>query len=141
METKAQREERTKTLLMFSGIARENGKEITQSEISNDLDLLHRYEATLHRIAENECNGHPRTVTERRDGKVYRYSVEDTEWAARDERKEQRTREKVKVIADKYGIGVDFNGDPRGGAIRFTVHDGRSNNWDQKTWGIYWVPV
>jgi len=138
MTTRIQREERTRTLLMFSGIARENGKDISQVEISHDLNLLHRYEATLRRINEDECNGWPREVVERRDGKTYRYNVTDEKWQARDQKTEISVKKRVKAIADKYGIGVDFNGDPRGGAIRFTVTDGRSNNWDQKTWGIYW---
>jgi hypothetical protein len=34
--------------------------------------------------------------------------------------------------------GVIFNGDPRGGSIRFVLPSGKSNGMDGKTWGIYW---
>ena len=139
MATKQQREERTRTLLMLSGIARENGHEISQTEISADLDTLHRYETTLHRIAENECNGWPRETVERRDGKTYRYSVTDAAWQARDERKETTIQGKVRELAGKYGLSVRFGGDPRGGSIRLIIPDGRSNGFvNDGTWGIYW---
>jgi hypothetical protein len=59
------------------------------------LDHLHRYETTLHRIAENDCNGHPRIKTEVRDGKVYQFEVEDEEWARRDAKKEKSIQDKV----------------------------------------------
>jgi hypothetical protein len=102
------------------------------------LKKLHRYETTLNRINENDCNGHPRTVTETKDGKTYRYDVEDTRWEERDRKKENIIQAKVRTIAQQLGFGVFFNGDPRGGAIRFILPSHASNNWDQKSWGIYW---
>lgn len=111
---------------------------VTGTEIRAILDKLHRYESTLHRIAENDCNGHPKTVTEYRDGKMYRYEVEDQKWLARDEKKEKSIREKVIALLTPYNIEVQFNGDPRGGAIRMKLPDNTSNNWDGETWGIYW---
>ena len=102
------------------------------------LNQLHRYETILHRIAENDCNGHPRMETECRDGKMYRFEVEDDAWAARDAKHEESIRKKVFAILDPLGIKVQFNGDPRGGAIRFVLPSGASNNWDHETWGIYW---
>lgn len=102
------------------------------------LDTLHRYETTLHRINENDCNGHPRMKTEYRDGKMYRFEVEDEAWAARDAKKEQSIQSKVVDLLKPYGIDVKFNGDPRGGAIRMLLPDHSSNEWDGETWGIYW---
>lgn len=102
------------------------------------LDRLHRYEATLRRINENDCNGHPRMKTECRDGKMFRYEVEDEKWEQRDRKKEISIQNKVKAIADMLGFKVQFNGDPRSGAIRFILPDAQSNNWDNETWGIYW---
>jgi hypothetical protein len=37
-------------------------------EMRTVLNRLHRYETTLQRINENDCNGHPRMKTECRDG-------------------------------------------------------------------------
>ena len=102
------------------------------------LDRLHRYEATLSRINDNDANGHPRTVVEVRDGKRYEYSVEDTEWAARDAKKEAGIQATVRALLEPLGIEVQFNGDPRGGAIRMLLPDHTSNGWDGGTWGIYW---
>lgn len=102
------------------------------------LAKLHRYEATLQRINENDCNGHPRMKTEYRDGKMYRFEVEDQAWAARDAKKEASIQKKVVELLGQLGIKVQFNGDPRGGAIRMLLPDGSSNGWDGETWGIYW---
>jgi hypothetical protein len=102
------------------------------------LAELHRYETTLNRINNNDCNGHPKTVIEYRDGKKYEYQVENTQWMEWDAKKEISTQGKVRDIAQKLGFSVFFNGDPRGGAIRFILPSGKSNNWDQKSWGIYW---
>jgi hypothetical protein len=111
---------------------------VTGTEIRVLLDKLHRYETTLHRISENECNGHPTSKLEYRDGKMYRYDVEDLEWSARDAKKEISIQNKVIDLLKPYKIEVRFNGDPRGGAIRMLLPDHTSNNWDQDTWGIYW---
>ena len=69
------------------------------------LDRLHRYEATLSRINDNDANGHPRPVVEVRDGKRYEYSVEDVAWAARDEKKEAGIQGKVRALLEPLGIG------------------------------------
>jgi hypothetical protein len=92
------------------------------------LDSLHRYEATLHRISENECNGWD--ITGRGD--------ESKEWRERDEKKAARIEAKVSELAERLGFKVNFNGDPRGGSIRFVLPSGRSNGWDSTSWGIYW---
>ena len=102
------------------------------------LKKLHRAETILHHIAENACNGWPKSVREYRDGQYYRYDVEDVEWRVRDERKEARTKEKVKEIANELGFKVKFNGDPRGAAICFILPSGAHNSWDGETWRIHW---
>lgn len=112
--------------------------EYTGDNIRSLLNKLHRYEATLQRINENDCNGHPRTKTEYRDRKTYRFDVEDSEWAARDAKKEAAIKAKVRALLDPLNIKVQFNGDPRGGAIRMLLPDQTSNGWDGETWGIYW---
>ena len=111
---------------------------ITGTEIRTLLDKLHRYETTLHRINENDCNGHPRMKTEYRDGKFYQYEVEDLKWAERDAKKEESIQKKVIALLKPFNIEVRFNGDPRGGSIRMLLPDHTSNNWDNETWGIYW---
>jgi dsDNA-specific endonuclease/ATPase MutS2 len=85
------------------------------------LDRLHRYETSLHTINERWCN------EEMSDKTVQSL-----------EKREKNIEDKVKEISDKLGFSVSFNGDPRGGTIRFILPSGKSNNWDGQTWGIYW---
>ena len=134
MATKQQKNERQRLHNKILGVAPALGYDGTVRL----LDRLHRYEATLSRINDNDANGHPRPVVEVRDGKRYEYSVEDTEWAARDAKKEASIQGKVQALLEPLGIGVQFNGDPRGGAIRMLLPDHTSNGWDGETWGIYW---
>jgi hypothetical protein len=132
--TKKQIEEYQETEYRFF----EDAPHISASRMKTILDRIHRHETTLQRINENDCNGHPRMKTEMRDGKMYRFEVEDQDWVQRDQKKENSIHKIVQDYAKELGFQVDFNGDPRGGAIRFTLPSGKSNNWDQKTWGIYW---
>jgi len=111
---------------------------VTGTEIRSLLNALHRYETTLHRINENDCNGHGRLKVEYRDGKKYEYEIEDLKWAERDSKKEQSIQNKVRALLKPFNIEVRFNGDPRGGAIRMLLPDHTSNGWDSETWGIYW---
>lgn len=89
---------------------------IKNKEMELILRKLHRYETTLHRLAEKECN----------EG----LTKEDRE-------KEEKTEKSVKLMAVRLRFKVQFNGDPRGGAIRFTLPSKRSNNWGGD-WSINW---
>ena len=92
---------------------------------AREVDQLHRYETTLHRLAEEQANGY-----QDRDGN------EDTRARDASEKLQDRTEELARqVIAGR--LPVRFNYDPRGGAIRFTV-PGRHNSWDGETWGLHW---
>ena len=114
---KNQFRERESTIEKFQAL---NRNTMDWSMVEKLVDKLHRYETTLHRIAEIQC------------------SVEMSEEVeARIAKKEENTEKKIKAIAQKLGFEVDFNGDPRGGAIRFRLPDRSSNNWDGETWGIY----
>jgi hypothetical protein len=138
MTTKQQREQKSRTYNTFCAESVWFDALGGYVEKTRLLDRLHRYETTLSRINENDANGHPRPVKEVRDGKWYEYDVEDQEWAARDATKEARIQDKIRAIAVQLGFAVQFNGDPRGGAIRFVLPSGASNNFDGETWGIYW---
>ena len=132
--TKQQMNEYTGTLNRFL----EDAQHIGYSRMIRILDTLHHHETTLHRISENECNGHPRIKTEYRDGKMYRFEVEDLAWAERDAKKETSIQKKVRAIADELHFKVEFNGDPRGGSIQFILPSGRSNSIGGNVWGIFW---
>ena len=86
---------------------------------------LHRYAATLHRIAENDCNGHPKPVIEWREGKQYRYDVEDEAWRLRDEKKAASLEKKAIAIANQFGWDIEIQGDPRGAVVKLKI-----NGWD-----------
>lgn len=81
------------------------------------LDNIHRLERNLHGLFETACN---RDLTDTENTRIE--SIESA----------------VRTMAGILGFQVRFNRDPRGGAIRFVLPSGRSNNWDGETWGIYW---
>ncbi len=83
-------------------------------ETVDALKALKRYASTLHRLDENACNGWPKPVTEIREGKTYRYSVEDTLWRYKDEKKEESVNKKVEQLAKNMGWTFERQGDPRG---------------------------
>jgi hypothetical protein len=91
-------------------------------EQEKDAALIHRHTSTLHRIDENSCNGHPKMKTEVRDGKTYRFEVEDEKWAARDEKKEANLEKRIREICAKHGWSVEFQGDPRGWRTNLTIN-------------------
>ncbi len=86
-------------------------------DLQEILEKLHYYETALHRLAETACN---RDTTPHEDKREASITI------------------KVKTIAEQLGFKVKFNGDPRGGAIRFILPSGKYNNWDGETWGIDW---
>lgn len=81
------------------------------------IKTLRRLSHKLQRIAENECNGHPKEVSEVREGRLYRYNVEDLAWKERDEKAEVRTTKKLKELAEEHGFTVELQGDPRGAIV------------------------
>lgn len=91
------------------------------SEASNILDEIHRANTSLHTINERQCCEEMSEAT-----------------ATRLEKREEKIKERITKLAERLGFGVYFNGDPRGGAVRFILPSGRSNNWDGESWGVYW---
>ena len=83
----------------------------------NLLDKLHGYEVSLHRLAEAACD---RELTQKEETRVL------------------NLESKVHEIAALLGFKEEFNSDPRGAYIKFLLPSGRSNNWDGKSWRIYW---
>lgn len=78
------------------------------------MSQFRSWEKSLQRLAEQSCNGYPKEVTEVRDGKTYRYGVEDSTLKARCEKREEMLTKKVIELAKTLNIQVDFQGDPRG---------------------------
>jgi hypothetical protein len=114
-------EKQTRDLIDTFVHFRREGRNVPENEIISDLVTLRKYESVLSAISLHACNGYASSLTETREDKKY-----------------QRVKKEVEEIAAKYGFAVRFNGDPRGGAIRFILPSGVSNNWDGETWGIYW---
>ena len=114
---KKQWQERQDTINCFISEAQHVGSMCTPADVEQFCDRLHRYETTLHRINEMMCN---EDITEQT------------------EKQKESIRQKVRDIADLLKFKVRFNQDPRGRSIRFVLPSGRSNGWDNETWGIYW---
>jgi hypothetical protein len=95
------------------------------------LDSFKRYERKLQRLAEIECNGYPKPVTEYRDGKTYSYNVKDEVLRLKCEKQEARIVEKVKDLAKTNKLDVTFQGDPRG--LMFSLsYNGQEINFYQE---------
>ena len=123
MTTKQQRDELMRTFARFNfecPLLCSSGNAGTLIEV---LEKLHGFEGQLRTLNEHACNGYP----ECNNGQE-----------ARDTKRYERICDDVRAIADLLGFKVQFNRDPRGGAIRFVLPSGASNNWDHETWGIYW---
>jgi hypothetical protein len=123
MTTKQQRGELMRTFARFNfecPLLCSSGNAGTLIEV---LEKLHGFEGQLRTLNERACNGYPECNNGRE---------------AQDTKRYERICDDVRAIADLLGFKVQFNGDPRGGAIRFVLPSGASNNWDQETWGIYW---
>jgi len=91
-----------------------------RGDLQGALELarfLLRSEATLHRLAEEDCN---RALT---PAEVSR---------------EERLIERVRTACEAHGIGVTFNGDPRGSSIKLRLPSGRANDFGGE--GYYCVP-
>jgi len=91
------------------------------SEMTDILNKLHRYETSLHTIAEIWCQE----------------NISDSE-IKRIEKRETSIENKVKEIAEHLGFKVKFQNDPRGMSIRFILPSGYYNSWDGETWVIDW---
>ena len=121
MVTRKQWTERQETINCFISEAQNAGSRLSIGDIEEICDKLHRYETTLHRISEIQCSVE---MSEKKEKRL--------------DEKEERINQKIQDIAELLKFKVSFQGDPRGGAIRFILPSGRSNGWDSKTWGIYW---
>jgi len=106
-------EKQTRDLIDTFVHFRREGRNVPEHEIITDMIVLRKYETILSQINTRACNGYHSGLSERRDNN--RYNAAKTA---------------VESIAAKYGFGVKFNGDPRGGAIRFILPSGASNGWD-----------
>lgn len=103
-----------------------------------DLAQLHRWEATLTRLSENQCNGWYSPLKG--------YYDWDAEQSDRELAQAERIEKRVtRLVEDGRhpGVTVDFQGDPRGGAIRLLLPadaEGHRvyNSWDGESWVIDW---
>jgi hypothetical protein len=101
--------------------------------------LLMRYAATLHRLAEAQCNGDwPADNGERRVEEcqscqaMWIPSVLKRTATFAKACPDCRTGIKVAVVCEPYGIKPVFNGDPRGAVLKLQVPSGRTNDWGKE---------
>lgn len=110
---------RKKDVQLYAALVSRAG--LTQAELV-DIDKIYRASRALHRINENHCNGWPRLITEYRDGKYYKYHVEDEEWRERDEARREKLEGNILAICKRNGWDVEIQGDPRGYPVRLEVN-------------------
>jgi hypothetical protein len=96
-----------------------NNEKLDFMDIENLVKKLHRYETTLHRLAEKDCN----------------YGL-----SSKDDRKERSTWQNVRKVIHQISpeIIVRENGDPRGCIIELHLPDKTHNYADGISWRLIW---
>ena len=118
--TKQQHRNKDIFVSMLKSTAHHYGKEMTYLEAISFAEWLHRCEATLGRLAEDECC-------------CERY----------DEVKQERTEKRVeRAIAERIGCDCYTQRDPRGYCVRLYLVNSEGmpwhNSWDGETSGCNW---
>lgn len=99
--------------------------------------LIARHAVTLHRLYEDECNGHPSMGDPHCP--IERAQKLQAKWEARTERETARLEKRIKELANGLPniAGVEFNGDPRGAPVRLITQDGSGDSWaDPRGWCV-----
>lgn len=92
------------------------GEEFTWSQVFEFARFLLRSERTLHRLAEDRCNR-----------KLWEH----------EEKREEVVAARVREECARLGVGVEFNRDPRGSAIKLRLPSGRANSFSgEKLWCV-----
>lgn len=120
MKREEKQRARAAVISAMAATAKANGKPADYLKMYDTARRLHRIEATLERLAEDECCS-------------YTY----------DEAKQTRLENLAqKIIRDEIGCNCYTQRDPRGYAIRMYLidEDGRrfSNSWDGETAALAW---
>lgn len=89
--------------------------------IQRQAELLMRYSVTLHRLAEELCNGYQTW-----DGKW------DEKRTAQAEKKQARIEQRAAEVAAAIGGKVITGGDPRGCVLKIIFPDGYTNDWGRE---------
>lgn len=71
------------------------------------------------RLAEDLCNGHPANYSPHLDARTLGELQEA--WEARIEKAEARCEARLTKLAASLGLGIEFQGDPRGYTVRLLV--------------------
>lgn len=94
------------------------------------LSLIARHAVTLHRLYEDECNGHPAMGNPHIP--IDRAGELQNQWDARVQRETKRLEKRIAQLARGLPniTTVEFNGDPRGAPVKLVTKDGSGDSWD-----------
>jgi len=96
-----------------------NESEANWSDAKSATEALVRAARALDRLNERECSD-PTLTSEESEGLTKRH--------------ETRARQAVATLGAGKPWPIEFNGDPRGAAIRIKFPSGRSNYWGDNNW-------
>ena len=89
--------------------------------IQRQAEKLMRYSATLHRLAEELCNGY-------QDSR----GVWDEKRTHRSEAKQERVEKLATAVIESLGGKAVTGGDPRGCVLKVIFPDGYTNDWGRE---------
>jgi len=101
--------------------------------------LLMRWGATLQRLAEESCNGHPAQGMPATMIDAAHLGKLQAAWDRRIEHQEERIQRLAEATCKELGMVPNFGGDPRGYVFKVHLCTGASNTWGGKEEG-YGVP-
>ena len=108
-----------------------------QDLVDQTCSLIARHAVTLHRLYEDECNGHPQVGNPHLP--IETVNKMQARWEERTERETARLEKRIRELAK--GLPnvncVVFNGDPRGAPVRLVTKDGSGDSIaDPRGWCV-----
>ena len=132
---------REKRMLKIKQAIERAGKmfDVTALDWIDDFTKIARMERKYQRLQEAACNGYPKTITEFKNGKHFRYDIEDIELKAKCEKQEENIEKKLQEIAQRRGWFIRTQGDPRGATVQVDFFQERTENEECSHTQIFYV--
>jgi len=116
-------------LKISQAIKRANKENVLSSfDLIKDFNKVVRLERKYNRLQELSCNGYPKEVTEYRNGKMYRYNVENEALRKKSEAQEKKIEEQLQDIARENNWFIRTQGDPRGATVQIDFFTARTES-------------
>lgn len=120
----------------FIDVLNEDFPHLDRDTIEQAARKIMRHAASLKRLAEDACNGHPAQGSPSMP--IADINQLQDRWDKRIEKDTERYERLVIRAASEIGLVVHFGGDPRGYTVKVKLPSGRYNTWGgaEDGWGV-----